>query len=182
MTNVIVAFSRPEDGRSIKSILIRNGFQVSALCTSGAQVLNSADALGSGIIVCGYRFADMMFDELHSCLPPRFDMLLVSSPTHWSSHMPKDLICLAMPLKVHALVETMEMMDQAQRRRKKRQRWEHRERSQEDQRLIDEAKLLLMDRNHLSETEAHRYLQRCSMDSGTNLVETAQMVISLVSI
>ena len=27
--------------------------------------------------------------------------------------------------------------------------------------------------------EAHRYLQKCSMGSGSNLVETAQMVISL---
>lgn len=30
--------------------------------------------------------------------------------------------------------------------------------------------------------EAHRYLQKCSMDSGTGMVETAQMVISLIQI
>ena len=33
----------------------------------------------------------------------------------------------------------------------------------------------------MSETEAHRYLQKCSMDNGTNLIETAQMVISLIN-
>lgn len=37
-----------------------------------------------------------------------------------------------------------------------------------------------MERNHLTENEAHRYLQKCSMDSGTNLVETAQMVLTLM--
>ena len=41
-------------------------------------------------------------------------------------------------------------------------------------------KRLLMERNGMSEEEAHRYIQKCSMDSGTNLVETAQMVISLL--
>ena len=36
-----------------------------------------------------------------------------------------------------------------------------------------------MSRNHMDENEAHRYLQKCSMENGSNLVETAQMVISL---
>jgi len=37
-----------------------------------------------------------------------------------------------------------------------------------------------MERNHMTEEEAHRYLQKSSMNSGTNLVEAAQMVITLV--
>ena len=32
----------------------------------------------------------------------------------------------------------------------------------------------------MTETEAHRYIQKCSMDSGTNMVETAQMVMRLL--
>lgn len=47
---------------------------------------------------------------------------------------------------------------------------------------MDQAKKLLMERNGMSENEAHRYIQKCSMDSGTNLMETAQMVISLINI
>jgi response regulator NasT len=39
-----------------------------------------------------------------------------------------------------------------------------------------------MERNGMSEEEAHRYIQKTSMDSGTNMVETAQMVISLINI
>ncbi len=38
-----------------------------------------------------------------------------------------------------------------------------------------------MARNHMSEEEAHKYLQKCSMDSGTNLVETAGMVLSIMA-
>ena len=53
-------------------------------------------------------------------------------------------------------------------------------RNPKDQQIIDSAKNLLMERNHLTENEAHRYLQKCSMDSGTNLVETAQMVLTLM--
>ena len=38
-----------------------------------------------------------------------------------------------------------------------------------------------MERNHMSEEEAHRYLQKSSMESGTNIVETAEMVLSMMS-
>lgn len=55
------------------------------------------------------------------------------------------------------------------------------ERSREEQELIKQAKELLMDRNHMTEADAHRYLQKCSMDSGTNMVETAQMIMSLIN-
>ena len=42
-----------------------------------------------------------------------------------------------------------------------------------------EAKRILMDRNRMTEPQAHRYLQKCSMDSGTSLPESAAMVIRL---
>lgn len=54
-------------------------------------------------------------------------------------------------------------------------------RSAEEQHIIDRAKSLLIERNHMTESEAHRYMQKCSMDSGTNLVETAQMVLTLLT-
>ena len=46
--------------------------------------------------------------------------------------------------------------------------------------MIDQAKALLMERNHMSESEAHRYLQKNSMESGTNMLETAQMVLMIL--
>jgi response regulator NasT len=36
-----------------------------------------------------------------------------------------------------------------------------------------------MERNSMTEEEAHRYIQKHSMDNGTNMVETAQMVLSM---
>ena len=41
---------------------------------------------------------------------------------------------------------------------------------------------MLMERNRMSEEEAHRYIQKCSMDSGTSLVETAQMVLTMTKL
>ena len=35
-------------------------------------------------------------------------------------------------------------------------------------------------RRVLTEEEAYRYIQKCSMDNGTNMVETAQMILTLI--
>ncbi len=182
MANVIVAFSKPEDARSIKNILARSGFSVAAVCNSGTQALTQMENLSSGLVVCGYRLADMLYRELHDNMPSEFAMLMISSPSKWDSNMPPDMVCLPMPLKVHDLVSTLEMMAQAQARRRRRERQKPKKRSDQEKGVMDQAKKLLMERNGMSENEAHRYIQKCSMDSGTNLMETAQMVISLINI
>ena len=63
---------------------------------------------------------------------------------------------------------------------------EHREkkkpkpRSEKEQNYISNAKRLLMEKNQMTEEEAYRHIQKCSMDSGTNMVETAQMLLMLM--
>ena len=38
----------------------------------------------------------------------------------------------------------------------------------------------MVEQGRMTEEEAHRYIQKCSMDSGTNMVETAEMVLSMM--
>ena len=94
---------------------------------------------------------------------------------------PPGVISLSMPFKVFDLMNTIEMMAQSIGRRRKKRRAELKNRNPEQQALVKEAKSLLMERNNMSEGEAHRYLQKNSMDSGTNMVETAEMVLSIMA-
>ena len=180
MANIVVAFPKQETARNIKKILMQSGFHVDAVCSTGAQVLQSANELGGGIIVCGYRFVDMMYTELHEYLPPEFEILLVASPSNCGERELENIVCLSTPLKVNELIQTLEMMEYTISRRKKKQKAKPKERTAEEQALIHEAKLLLMERNNLTEEEAHRYMQKRSMDNGTGLTETAQMILSLL--
>lgn len=93
----------------------------------------------------------------------------------------RELISLSMPFKVFDLMNTIEMMAQSIGRRRKKRRAELKNRNPEQQALVKEAKSLLMERNNMTEEEAHRYLQKCSMESGVNMVETAQMVLSIMA-
>lgn len=182
MAKIIVVFPKIEDAKNIRNLLVRNGFDVAGVCSSGAQAVNLAEGLSDGIVVCGYKFADMMYTELLDYLPPHFELLLVASRQRWSDCIGNDIVCLALPIRVHELVSTVGMMaEQADRRRKKRKQ-KPKERTKQEKDAIRKAKELLMDRNNMTEEEAHRYLQKCSMDSGNSLVETALMVFSLMKV
>ena len=90
------------------------------------------------------------------------------------------MVGLGMPLKVHELISTVGMMSQNLVRRKKKLREKPRQRNEEEAATIAKAKELLMGRNNMTEEEAHRYLQKHSMDNSTSMVETAQMVLSMM--
>ena len=111
MSNIVIAFSKPEVAAGIKKILTQSGYSVQAVCTTGAQALASVNNLECGILICGCRFMDMMYMEIHDYLPPEFQMLLIASPSSIQEREVSNLVCLSMPMKVHELLQTIEMME-----------------------------------------------------------------------
>ncbi|MDE6606877.1 MAG: ANTAR domain-containing protein [Lachnospiraceae bacterium] len=180
MTSIVVVFPKAEEAKGIRNLLVRNGFPVAAVCTTGAQVLGQLDGLNDGVVISGYKLTDMMYSELLECMPEGFELLLIASAHAIGEGVEKDIVTLAMPLKVYDLISTVEMMVHTLERRRKKRRLKPKVRNEEEASLILSAKELLMNRNHMSEEEAHRYIQKCSMDSGTNMVETAQMILSMM--
>ena len=178
MLNIIVAFPKLEDAKNLRKLLIRNGYEIHRICDSGAQIVSAVAELDGGIVICGYRFSDMYFTEIREYLPESFQMLLLASPAKLAEHDVRDLVSLAMPFKIQDLLSTMEMMTVQYWRWKKKHK-KPRIRTDSEKRTIDATKELLMERNQMTEEEAHRYIQKISMDSGNNMVETAEMILEL---
>lgn len=179
MTSIIVLFPKIEDAKSIRNLLVKHGFSVVGICTTGSQALTYAEELNDGVLVCGYKYPDMLYTELREYLPKYFEMLLVASRGHFEDARVEGVMCVEMPLKIHELLSTIGMLVEGIERRRRKKRMQPTVRNLEEKKSIDDAKALLMDRNNMSEEEAHRYLQKTSMDSGNSMVETALMVLSL---
>ena len=179
MINIIVLFPKPSDAKNIRNILVRNGIDVTAVCTAGSQVISRFNDLEEGVIVCGYKYSDrMMYMELREYMPEGFEMLLVASRTYLEEVPRSDNItCMAMPIKVYELAEQVQIILSKISARKKKRKRKIRERSPEEKALIESAKALLIQNNCLTEADAHSYLPKCSMDSGMSLVETAKLII-----
>ncbi|MCD7921715.1 MAG: ANTAR domain-containing protein [Clostridiales bacterium] len=180
MTGIVVVFPKADTGKKIKSILVRSGFQVTGVCTNGAQAIQEANELQYGVLICSYRLSDMIYRELKEYLPAGFQMIAITSREDWAENGDPDVVSLSQPLRVHELVSTVEMVSYSVERAKRRRRQQPRKRSDEEQALIDRAKGILMSRNNMTEEEAHRYLQKTSMDNGTSFTETAQMILSMM--
>lgn len=179
MGSIIIAMPKLEDAKHISDILKRCGLNPAAVCTNGASVLSRVHQLDHGIVICTGRLSDMYYTELAEYLPEYFEMLLLASAANLE-HCPSGIMTLAFPIRSADLVSTVEMMLAQQARRLKKQKGSLKKRSEREQNYINNAKWILMERNHMSEQEAFRYIQKCSMDSGTNMVETAQMILLMI--
>ncbi|MBR6237650.1 MAG: ANTAR domain-containing protein [Lachnospiraceae bacterium] len=179
---VIVAFPRIDDAKNVKNILVRNGIKVAAVVSSGFSALSVADSLGSGVIISAYRLPDMPYFEIRECMPEGFEMLLVASKDRLNECQESDIVKLTMPFVISDLVDTVGMMTASIVRKKKNAGKIPRKRTEEEKHILDLAKGILMDRNGFTEEEAHKYIQKCSMDSGTNIVESARMVFSMYGV
>lgn len=176
MSNILVALPKAENARKISEILRHRGLETSAICTTGAAVLSHAHELEGGVVICQSRLPDMYYNQLAEYLPDFFTMILLTSDPNLDMSS-SNIVMVQMPFKPMDLCNTVEMIITQLMRRLKKQKSKPKARSKEEQQAIDEAKLLLMERNNMTEQEAFRYIQKSSMDSGTNMVETAQMIL-----
>ena len=110
MTNIIVVFPKIENAKSIRNVLVRNGFSVTAACTTGAQALSQLEDYNEAIVICSYRLVDMVCLELFDCMPKGMEMLVVASPNFLSEVDREGIVCLSTPLKVNELISTVGML------------------------------------------------------------------------
>lgn len=178
MSTIIVAMPKIEDAKKISDMLISRGIGRIEICTTGTSILSKAHQFDSGIVICTRRFKDMYCNEIAECLPDYFEMLLLTSQ-EGIAYCPQGVVTITIPFRVSDLLSSVEMMLMQLERRIRKERSKPKKRDQEEQEYIDKAKKILMERNNMTEPEAFRYIQKCSMDSSTNMVETAQMIILL---
>lgn len=178
MSIIIVVLPKLEDAKKIRKILIQHGFDNTVACTTAAQALIEVNQHSVGLVISGYKLPDMFYSELSDILPRYFEMLLIGSASVVSA-AGWGRMALTMPIRVFELVNTVEMQLNQLERRLKKNKKASKHRSEQEQNDIKNAKLLLMERNHLTEEEAYRYIQKSSMDSATSMAETAQMILTL---
>ena len=123
-------------------------------------------------------FAEKVEDALDD-LPQYFEMLLLASQ-RIIDEAPNSVSTVQMPMKASVLVDAVNDMLYHLERRIKKEKKKPKPRSEKEQNYISNAKRLLMEKNQMTEEEAYRHIQKCSMDSGTNMVETAQMLLMLL--
>lgn len=173
---VIVAFESGGSSARVREVLESEGEFSCLVCRSAAEVKRVVRKQHSCIIVCGFKLADETCEDLFYDLRPDCFMLMIGPRARLELSETEGIFKLQSPIRRGELLASVRMLVQFQRyipREKGPAR-----RGEEEQRLIARAKAVLMDRHGMTEEQAHRFLQKQSMDNGAKLADTARLVLA----
>lgn len=170
--SIIVANSNPDSARRVAAVLKQSGLPVTEVCFTGAQMIEVAmRRYQGGVVVSSLDLPDMAAVKLPKAAPRSFEFLFLVR-SHQTG-MAEQLDCprLLLPLNRRDLVDSVRMLNNLFLPGRRDVP------PNEGPALVDAAKQLLMERNRFTESQAHRFLQRKSMDTGRRNFEIAAIVL-----
>jgi response regulator NasT len=170
---IIVAFESEKNCEHICDILEGGRVARCLRAKSAGEVKRLAAKHHINTVICGHKLSDGSAQELCADLPPTSAVLVIAR-RDLLEILGEDLFKLAAPVSRSDLCASVSMLLQMSRRLERALRPQ---RSGVENELVSKAKRHLMERDGLTEEEAHRYLQKKSMDSGAKMLQTAMLIL-----
>lgn len=177
MERIVLAFSNDAAALKVKSMLDGTGYEVdNVICHTAAELLRNVADYEEVLIIMGYKLPDMMADEISENLGGGCRIMSIVKAEHADDIYNDDIIVLPLPLNRQKLVSSIDIVFGSVEKHKKSARAD---RTDEDNRLIIDAKLYLMERFHMTEQQAHRFIQKRSMDEGAKFADMARTILNM---
>lgn len=181
MKSVILAFQNPDAANTIQRVVQLGGYGVGGICSGGAEVLRMLQWSSASAVVCGYRLKDTTAAELFQNLPQGVGMLVLLSQSQAGSvDVPYGIQALNLPVSRTELLDALKTVIMINDRPSTKKSGEDNRpaRSDDDKKVIAKAKELLAEHNNMTEDQAHRFIQRVSMNNGSKMIDTARAIIA----
>lgn len=177
MRQVIVAFERQSNCDRLREIIENGGEFSCVVCRTADQVRRAVRKLRLNIVVCGFKLGEESCESLFYDLPQRCSMLMVAPQAQLDLCETEGIFKLQAPVRRSELMASVRLLAQVARGALSQGHSPAR-RSQEERELVEQAKAVLMSRHGMTEEQAHRFLQKQSMDNGARLTDTAKLVLA----
>ncbi len=177
MVRTVVAIENERLAAAVCAALERAGIDIRLRCRTGAEAIRAVGRMGGGTVICQFILPDMGANELYEALRSSASVLVAAKPQYLAMCQSDEMYRLPLPANTGELVSMVKTLVEID---DKRVSAAAHKRSPEEQKLVDEAKALLMRAHGITETAAHRYLQRKSMNCGLTMAETASSVIEIL--
>lgn len=177
MSSILVANANIENAKKIAAVLRSGGLNVNSVCSTGSQVIDFCNRhYHGGVVICSEKLRDISAMNLPQLACSNYDFLFLVKNQPVS--LPPACIHLLIPINRMALISTVKMLlnlsDYSSLSVKKRIAAGN----YDEKQVIESAKNVLMERNHFSEAQAHRFIQKKSMDTGKKMIETAMIILN----
>ncbi len=173
MEYIILGFSSDSTAEKIREALMGTSYKiVNIVCHSGAELLRTANEYDRALIIMGFKLSDMTVNDICENLHSGCRILSVMRAEHTEDVLYDEIMPLPLPINrsrlIHAVNALLGYIPSSRGGAS---------RSQEENALIDRAKLLLIERYNMGEEQAHRFIQKRSMDTGSKAVDIARAIL-----
>lgn len=173
MRTIVVAAANQKFSSAIEDILTQNAIVVDFFCKSGSEVISLQNQLSDPVLVCG-TLKDIPSIYLARELPNEWDVILLLKSNQPFPYYVSNITPINLPVNRLEFVETVRTVAQQLSQTYAAKTTAKKVRSPDEEKLIEDAKRLIMKRRSLSESDAHRLLQRYSMNLGISMLELAK--------
>ena len=170
--SIIVAFAKEEVSLKMKRMLESGGYR-SGVCKSVSEIIRTAADMERVLVIMGQKLPDGNADDVYDALGGN-PVIVAAKPEKRQMIESENIIFLTLPTSRADVLQAVEMVISPPRKKRTDKRPA---RSEEDRKIIEQAKLYLMETHMMSEEQAHRFIQKRSMDMGTRFVDTAKMIL-----
>lgn len=174
MGKIVLAFSKDDTAGKIRHMLEGSEHDVIAVCHSHAEILRIIADLDEVLVIMGYKLPDAVVDDVAEDLREGQKLISLSRFERREMICNEDILVVTLPINRQALLSAIETLWGVIERVKRKPK-----RTPEEEKTIEKAKLLLMEKYSMTEAQAHRFIQKRSMDTGGKFIDTARMILGI---
>lgn len=174
MGKIVLAFSKDDTAEKLRRMLNSGGHDVIAVCHSHAEILRTISELDEVLVIMAYKLPDAVADDVAYSMSEKQKLISLVRAERRDMIRNEDILTVPLPVNRQELLSAIDMLWGTIERIKHRAK-----RSEEEQKIIEKAKLFLMENYQMSEAQAHRFIQKRSMDSGEKFIDTARTILEI---
>jgi response regulator NasT len=171
-------------GKQLAIFLQENGFSVVGEAQEGNELLRKVHTIYPDLVILDYQMKGLSGKQVAEVLVndeicPVIAIVNQSEIEYFGLLLQNfNFSYVIKPLNKRLLLQTIHLLIKANRKVKKLEKQvEHLKQKLDTKEEIDKAKALLMKYMHMTEEEAHRKIQKQSMDRGISKLEVAKAII-----
>lgn len=176
MERIVIAILDDATRSSVADIITKSGMRVRAQVRSGADATRAIKDMGGGVVICSPRLLDISADALCERLGEEAYFLVVGHPAVLAQMDSEEIFKLMLPVKSSELIGSVRILSQLDERRMD-EALRPKKKTVNDRAIVNEAKEYLTEERGMTEAEAHRFLQKRSMDLRVPVTEVARTIL-----
>lgn len=178
MREIIVSAASQKLMSTLHKVLLGSGMAPARLCKNASEVFALFSEIEDALLICG-PLKDTPSIYLAKSVPDSWDVVLLLSSNEPFPYYVSNIIPVTLPINRSEFTGIVSDALGVQSESYGAKATAVKVRPQQEKELIEKAKLRLMKDRGLCESDAHRFLQRYSMNLGITMYEAAKRFLQL---